>query len=98
MADDAAAKTITMTITNDTVTGQSNITLQSSPTITNDDLWLGLKMIVTQMGISSAYIPDPTAREQIGTCAKAMKNMVLGTEAAIAQVKEKEAMMKKELG
>jgi hypothetical protein len=89
---------MTITVTVDPTNNQSAVRLDSSENTTSDDLWQGLKMVATQMAAASEFIADPTVREQIGICAKATKNLILGTEAAISKVQSKLLAMKKAQG
>jgi len=61
-------------------------------------VWETLKMAVIAMAKSAPFCADPVVREHTETTAKAMRLMILGTDAAIAKARQVQASLMKEQG
>lgn len=60
-------------------------------------IWEGLKVMVMQMVKSAPYYSDPTVRKNVETAAEAMKLIVLGAASAVAQVRQTQQNIAREL-
>lgn len=64
---------------------------------TPEFIWEGLKVMVMQMLKAAPYYSDPVTRENVELAAKSMRFIVLGASSAIAQARQTQQNIAREL-
>lgn len=60
--------------------------------------WEVLKLSVSMMDKFAPYYSDPAVRESVGTAAKSMKLTILGAAQSLAQIRQSQKNIERELG
>ncbi len=97
MSEEKIVKELKITIEFSPASNSFSSSLIPPPGTAPEFIWEGLKVMMMQMLKSAPYYSDPVTRENVEMAAKSMRFIVLGASAAIAQARQTQQNIAREL-